>query len=248
MRPLIAVATNPFYSSYADVPLKDMKEESMDYFWLLSRLTEKICMSVRAAGGVPMLLTASNIEDEAASAAARANGFIFAGGEDTDPSYYEMDSMGTIAPNKSRDSFEFMLFRHAFKAHKPILGICRGCQLINIALGGTLHQNLPDVKEAWALHRRSDVMEGYVHDVEVLRPEFFPPHNGRLMKVNSMHHQAIDRLAPELCVTAATEDGLVEGVALPQDGHLVGVQWHPECLSASDAVNADIFAALVRAC
>ena len=248
MRPLIAIATNPFYSSYSDIPLNDMKAEDMDYFWLLSRLTEKISMSVRAAGGVPMLLTASNTEEEVASAAAHADGFLFAGGEDTAPSYYGMDNMGTIAPNEARDSFEFMLFKHAFAAHKPILGICRGCQLINIALGGTLHQNLPDVKENWTLHRRPDVMEGYVHEVEVLRPEFFPLHKGRLMKVNSMHHQAIDKTAPELSVTAATEDGLVEGVALPQYGHLIGVQWHPECLAAADAVNADIFAALVRAC
>mgnify|MGYP003620209782 FL=1 len=248
MRPLIAVATNPFYSSYADIPLQQMEAETMKYFWLPSELTEKICSSIRAAGGLPLLLTAASLDDEIDAAVRGADGFLFAGGEDMAHVYYDLEDRGTISPNPLRDNFETKLFQRAYAENKPILGICRGCQLINVMLGGTLYQNLASVKSEWALHSRSDETKGYVHEAEILMNEYFPLCHERTIKVNSMHHQAIDQVASPLEVTVQTADGLVEGVSMPSDGYLRGVQWHPECLAAADAVNAEIFSSLVRAC
>lgn len=246
MKPLIGIASNPFYNSYADETLSDIENSQLDYFWLLSRLTEKICSSVRSAGGIPLLLMLTEDESETETIASGIDGLILAGGEDITPSFYGEPKNGTIAPNISRDKFEISLLKKTMKHDKPILGICRGNQIINIALGGTLYQNIPDVKPEWVMHKRPDIMKGYVHSVEILKPEFFPLNHGHTMKVNSMHHQAVKNLAPGLEAVAVTSDGLIEGLYMPEYRYLAGVQWHPECLSASDKIQADIFADIVR--
>ena len=244
MKPLIGVPTDPFRSAYENIGLTEMDRDMLGYFWLLERLTEKICYSVRRAGGAPVMLSASDDVSETGELAARCDGFVFAGGDDIDPSFYGESNRGSTAPNEERDRFELALLKAVLKAGKPVLGICRGCQLINVALGGDLHQNLPDLKPEWKLHKRPDVTEGYVHDVDVLMPEYFPSLSGRVMRVNSMHHQVVNHLAPDLEIIAQTRDGLVEGVAMPSS-YVVGVQWHPECLSAADPLQAEIFSRLV---
>lgn len=238
MKPLIGVPTDPFCHEYADIALAEMDEEKLNFCWLLERLTEKICSSVRNAGGVPLLLSSTDDENEMESLAKRLDGFVFAGGDDIAPSFYGETYKGSVSPNYARDRFEIGLLKKIIKEEKPVLGICRGAQIINVALGGTLYQHLPDVNPEWTLHKRPDVMEGCVHDVEFM---------GETIPVNSMHHQAIDKLAPGLEATAKTEDGLVEGVALNGYRHLVGVQWHPECLTAKDPLAARLFSELVNA-
>ena len=247
MRPLIGVPTDPFKHEFADIALPDMDEPRLSYFWLLARLTEKICSSIRNAGGVPMLLSAADRGCEIEALASRLDGFVFAGGSDIDPSFYGEPNRGSISPDLERDTFEESLLIEALKADKPVLGICRGCQLINVALGGTLYQNMPDVKAEWTLHKRSDVVKGYVHDIDILKPELFPKLDGPVMHVNSMHHQAIDRTSDYLAVIARTSDGLTEGVCGEGHRFLLGVQWHPECLAESDPVQAEIFERLVEA-
>jgi len=250
MKPFIGIASNPFYNSYADETLSDIENSQLDYFWLLSRLTEKICSSVRSAGGIPILLMLTEDESETETIASRIDGLILAGGEDITPSFYGEPKNGTISPNLSRDKFEISLLKKTMKHEKPVLGICRGNQIINIALGGTLCQHIPNVKPEWVMHKRPDIMEGYVHSVEILKSDFFPffPSNkGNTMQVNSMHHQAVDILAPGLEPIAVTSDGLIEGLYMPEYRYLAGVQWHPECLSASDKIQAGIFAEIVNA-
>lgn len=247
MKPLIGVPTDPFSRGYANVALENMARESLVYYWLLARLTEKICSSIRAAGGLPVVLSATNDEEEMETILSKIDGFVFAGGNDISPSFYGETDKGSISPNLERDRFEFALLGKAVKNEKPILGICRGCQMINVALGGTLCQHIPDIRPEWILHRRPDVTEGYVHTVEMLKHELFPMQNGGIMKVNSMHHQAVDKPADGLEIIAATTDGLTEGVSMSGYRYLVGVQWHPECLAASDPVQADLFSSLVKA-
>ena len=118
--------------------------------------------------------------------------------------------------------------------------------MLNVILGGTLIQDLPAVDEKWTLHSRSDVMRGYVHEVKILSPWLFPNHSGETMPVNSMHHQAIGRLSKHLQAAAVADGGIIEAVSVPAYKWAVGVQWHPECLAEDDAVQMDIFRALVE--
>lgn len=244
-QPLIGVPTLPFQRRWADMPLDDMGGEELQYFWLLSRLTEKIICAVRAAGGVPLPLTPTEDERETAKLASRLDGFVFAGGHDIAPSFYGEENAGSHAPDLARDHFETALCRAALERDKPLLGICRGCQLLNVVLGGALIQDMPSVDEKWKLHNRPDVTRGYVHDVKILSPWLFPSRNGGAMPVNSMHHQAIGRLSKRLQAAAVTDDGVVEAVSAPAYRWAVGVQWHPECLADDDAVQAEIFRMLV---
>lgn len=245
MRPLIGIPTSPFKHSYSEITPVNIDKEEFDYFWLLSVLTEKIVSCVRAAGGVPLLLTATRDAQEIKAAASKLDGFVFAGGSDIAPAFYGEEDRGTISPYLDRDSFELALCREALEKNRPLLGICRGCQLLNVALGGSLIQDLPDVKDDWGLHRRPDIVRGYVHDVKITVPTLFPNNRGETMKVNSMHHQAVGRLAKQAEAAARTEDGIIEAIWAPAYKYAVGVQWHPECLAEDDGVQADIFRAVV---
>ena len=245
MRPLIGIPTSPFKHSYSEITPVNIDNEEFDYFWLLSVLTEKIVSCVRAAGGVPLLLTATRDAQEIKAAASKLDGFVFAGGSDIAPAFYGEEDRGTISPDLDRDSFELALCREALEKNRPLLGICRGCQLLNVALGGSLIQDLPDVKDDWGLHRRPDIVRGYVHDVKITVPTLFPNNRGETMKVNSMHHQAVGRLAKQAEAAARTEDGIIEAIWAPAYKYAVGVQWHPECLAEDDGVQADIFRAVV---
>ena len=246
MKPIIGIPTLPFRASYSDTELAALDGKELGYYWLLSRLTEKICASVSRAGGVPLLLRATNDAEEISAEAERLDGFVFTGGSDITPSLYGEENHGSISPDTERDMFEFSLMKEALPKNKPMLGICRGCQLMNVVLGGTIYQHLPDVNPEWSLHERPDVMKGYVHEADVVLPEALSLDKKITVKVNSMHHQAIDKLAP-LLTAAAYSGGLTEAVALLSHKYFVGVQWHPECLSEDDEIQAGIFSALVKA-
>ena len=245
-RPLIGVPTLPFQRRWENAALEEIDGEELKYFWLLSRLTSKIISSVRAAGGAPLALTPAEDEREIEKLATKLDGFVFAGGQDIAPSFYGEESRGSRAPDIERDHFETALCRAALERDKPLLGICRGCQLLNVVLGGTLTQDLPSVDEKWTLHSRSDVMRGYVHEVKILSPWLFPNHSCETMPVNSMHHQAIGRLSKHLQAAAVANGGIIEAVSAPAYKWAVGVQWHPECLAEDDAVQMDIFRTLVE--
>jgi len=244
MKPIIGIATDPFRREYADTAIKCVEGESLDYYWLLARLTGKICSSVRNAGGIPVLLSATDDEREMEDIAIRLDGFVFSGGNDISPFLYGETNHGSIAPDVERDMFEFKIMAKVIGLDKPVLGICRGCQMINVVLGGSLYQHIPDINAGWTLHRRPDVMSGYVHAVRILKQGALSFLRSDTMRVNSMHHQAIKDPAPSVEVLAEAE-GLVEGIRAPKHKYVVGVQWHPECLSDADAIQSDIFKSLI---
>ena len=184
--------------------------------------------SVSRAGGIGVVLPLTADDQELEEIARRFDGFLFTGGPDVDPALYghEKESFcGEIC--RERDEMEMKLFRLVFDLDKPILGICRGIQLMNVALGGTLYQDLPSQFPSEINHRvLGKPLARETHEILV---EDLPFGNlPRNLWVNSRHHQAIDRLAPGLKVRARATDGVIEAVYMAEKPQIRAVQWHPE--------------------
>ena len=196
------------------------------------------CESVSAAGGTPVMLARSSDPREIIS---HLDGLVLSGGEDVHPSRYGQQPEATAgAHDLARDEFELDLALEALNQRVPILAICRGCQLINVALGGTLVQDLPpvdgfshaDAEEYRGNHRHLiEVAPGSLLG-EVLAHEL---DGSCRVGVNSYHHQAIDTTGVGLLVTARAPDGTIEAVE-STDGFVLAVQWHPEMYEGVDPV------------
>lgn len=166
---------------------------------------------------------------------------VLQGGIDVSPtSYGEQPRRPEWAGDRTRDDYEIGLLRASIAANKPVLGICRGHQLLNVALGGTLHQDI-ETEVAGALqHRHSELYERNRHELDFVPGSLFHRTFGvQHAVVNSVHHQAIKDLAPDLIVQArSSEDDIIEAVRLPADSDgepwVVGVQWHPEFQDPAD--------------
>jgi putative glutamine amidotransferase len=195
---------------------------------------------VTQAGGLPVLLPP--VEGGAAMVS-RLDGLVLSGGSDVDPARYGAPPHQAAGPfYEARDSAELDLCRHALASGLPLLGICRGLQVINVALGGTLHQHLPDLVGT-DIHGPDDVGYG-THKVSVAADTQLATILGRSeAAVPTHHHQAIDRLGAGLVATAWTDDGVIEAVEFEQTTpFMLAVQWHPE---AGDDLS--LFTALVAA-
>ena len=180
---------------------------------------------VLAAGGTPVILPAV---PGIAGALPRLDGLLLVGGGDLDPNRYGAVPHPRNTPvNPARDDAELSLLREALAQRLPILGICRGLQLLNVALGGTLHQHVPDVVG----HDHHATAEGVFarHDVHLHpRCTLSRALNRTTLDVPSLHHQAIDQLGTGLTACAWSDDGLIEAAELEGHPFAVGVQWHPE--------------------
>ncbi|MFD9213674.1 gamma-glutamyl-gamma-aminobutyrate hydrolase family protein [Streptomyces sp. NPDC087659] len=175
---------------------------------------------VQAAGGIAAMLPPDE-PDRAAAAVARLDGLVVAGGPDVEPVRYGAEPWPrTGPPARERDSWELALIRAALDTGTPLLGICRGMQLLNVALGGTLVQHLDGHVEAVGVFGRHAVtpVEGTLYASLVPAESSVPTY----------HHQAVDRLGDGLVVSAHADDGTVEAVELPEPAWVLGVQWHPE--------------------
>jgi putative glutamine amidotransferase len=202
---------------------------------------------VQEAGATALLLP---IDPAAVEAPSRMldllDGLILAGGADIDPACYGADrDPHTVDTKPERDAFEIALGRAAIERDMPVLGICRGMQLINVALGGTLIQHLPDAY-GHGDHRRSlGSFDNADHDVRVAEGSLGHRATGELChKTYSHHHQGVDVLGTGLVASGwSVLDELVEVVEMPQRRFVLGVQWHPEVDDASPVVAALVAAA-----
>lgn len=180
---------------------------------------------VLEAGGAPVLLP--NLVDAAEQYVNQLDALLFSGGVDLHPSFYQEDPvLGLGEIDDERDAFEVVLYHAARKAGLPILGICRGMQIINVFEGGSLYQHLPNHPEFWGDHAQKALPPNLAHEV-ILEPDTrLAQHHPELrIRVNSYHHQGVKALAPTLQMAATSTDGLVE--AYQGDG-IFAVQWHPE--------------------
>jgi putative glutamine amidotransferase len=204
--------------------------------------------AVLAEGGLPMLAA---VVDAAAATdyVARADALLLSGGADVDPARFGQPphpDLGIVDPE--RDAFEIALYLAAREAGKPVLGVCRGIQLINVAEGGSLHQHLPALGGG-VQHSQADKGGRPHHRVTLaagsrLSAAFGAP----AAFVNTYHHQGLDRLGSGLRPVAHAEDGLVEAVEATSGAWLLGVQWHPEMSYADFPAQRAPFAAFLEAC
>ncbi|HWE66281.1 MAG TPA: gamma-glutamyl-gamma-aminobutyrate hydrolase family protein [Acidimicrobiales bacterium] len=195
-------------------------------------LPESYYELVAAAGGRPILLPPSRTAaagpgSGAAEVIAALDGLVLTGGGDVDPAGYGETPEPTVAGvNPVRDGSERALLAAALQADLPVLAICRGLQVLNVELGGTLHQHLPDVVGT-DLHRKAPLVFGPV-PVATEPGSHAAAVFGATPTVLCSHHQSIDRLGKGLVPTARAADGVIEAVELPESRFVLGVQWHPE--------------------
>lgn len=208
--------------------------------------------AVEAAGGLALILPPQT--DAVEQLVTMIDGLLLTGGADMAPDLYGDADVheATYGVDAERDSFELELFEAAMAQDKPIFGICRGIQVMNVALGGTLVQDLPTQHPGASdvghrQHEQGVVASEPSHRVSALLPDLFPIFDGDELSVNSFHHQAIRDIAPSLDAAATSPDGLVEAVVMRDRRDVFGVQWHPELMFDTHDEHLRPFALLVNA-
>ena len=184
--------------------------------------------AVHAAGGIPVNLTVISDADYAIDVLEKLDGVIMAGGPDISPELYgekKEDFCGVTVP--WLDEFELLLLEHAVDMRIPVLGICRGLQLINVFFGGTLYQDIYTQREDSLKHSGYKKKTDIAHEVTLTSPQLLKIFEKKSLKVNSFHHQAVKTLAPGLTPAAFSPDGYIE--AFEKD-NITAVQWHPEMM------------------
>ena len=245
-RPLIAVTTSEVRQATGVAALTSSDPPRREMVLGLTYIR-----AISAAGGAPVVVPPLDPEQLDAVLDA-ADGVCLTGGPDVHPSAYGAEPDPDLGPTDADlDATELELARSAYERGLPILAICRGSQLLNVALGGTLHQHLPSIAAPppapAVLHRQTDPAHQPTHTVSLLSGSGLAATlETEELRVNSFHHQAVDRLAPGLRASAWAADGTVEGYEAPTRPFLLAVQWHAELL-AHRRPDQRLFEALVAA-
>ncbi|MCG8619469.1 MAG: gamma-glutamyl-gamma-aminobutyrate hydrolase family protein [Desulfobacterales bacterium] len=205
--------------------------------------------AIEQAGGVPYILPFTEDKDIIPQMTAFAQGFVFPGGFDLDPAYFNespLPELGRVDPEL--DVYQLALLDVAMQMGKPILGICRGAQVINVALGGTLFQDIGAQFETQVLdHMQKEIHTGTDHPVDIETDSKLYKKFGPRIMVNSRHHQAVNAPGEDLRITAFSPDGVVEALEhkrLPIDL----IQWHPELMMLGSGTMAPLFDAFIESC
>ena len=210
------------------IALVPQLDEKLDRWWS----NPDYMRGVWRAGAIGIMLPQLETEEDLRAVAESFDGFLFTGGPDIDPVHYgqeKMEQCGSINPK--RDAMELKLMKMVLELDKPVLGICRGLQVLNVALGGTLWQDIPTQCPSELHHQVTEKPHARItHEIEV-DPEFPFGDLPLIQGINSRHHQAIRDLAPGLKVRARATDGVIEAVWMPGKRHVRAVQWHPENFS-----------------
>jgi len=222
-------------------PLYDSEKNS---YWMLPAYMKML----EEAGAIPLMLPLTCNFAELNSIFKICGGFLLTGGQDVSPSLYgEEKSSACGEVNLERDAMDSYILKIAVEKDKPVLGICRGIQLMNAAFGGTLYQDLPSEYGGKVEHHMLPPYNRVAHSVNILRDgALYKILNVEKIGVNSYHHQAIKKLSPAFKAAAVSEDGLVEGIAMENKRFVLGVQWHPEFSYPTDENSRKIIRAFVE--
>ncbi len=239
----------------------DFDDEGQEHSDRSISLSARYQEALISAGALPLTMPATISRDVIAECVRRSDGVLLTGGSDIEPRLYSARLAGpvrktvNITPDSGeRDFRELLVIDEVFRQRKGLLAICRGHQILNIALGGTLVVDIPSQRPGTIEHGRNDDRDQIVHDVRLTPGSLLAKIAGGFkLGVNSTHHQAVARVASALRVTAASDDGMVEGLELKPGGSrwlpfLLSVQFHPERLVDRYPAHAAIFQAFARIC
>lgn len=206
--------------------------------------------SVIQAGGIPIVLPHLVEEEVIAELSSRIDGLLISGGADVDPLLYgeePLPQLGSVMPDRDRTEIAFI--RQALAMDMPVFGICRGAQIVNVAAGGSLYQDVYSQHKGALLHSQRAPRDHLSHYVTAEADSMLHSmiKSDRFL-VNSFHHQAVKRLAPGFRCTAVASDGIVEAYESESHRFVLGVQWHPENLTRKDAIAQRLFRSFVDAC
>ena len=235
------------------------EKKGVEFGDVSTSLSENYPRAVMAGGGLPLILPCTTERVLIAECVRRSDGVLLTGGDDVNPDLYWpavppqlRQTVGHL--DRQRDLRELLVIAEVFRQRKPLLAICRGHQLLNVALGGTLLVDIAAQVPAAINHNRADRKNALVHEAQLTADSLLARINGsQRMGVNSSHHQAVDRVAAPLRVTALGADGVVEGLELRPETkgwlpYLVAVQYHPERLVDRYREHWALFRSLTRAC
>ena len=224
-------------------------------------LSEAYLRALLNSGALPLVMPPARSRELVAECVRRVDGVVLTGGEDIHPRLYvkklpaRLRQTVVLTPDGGeRDKRELRLIDEVFRQRKPLLAVCRGHQILNVALGGTLLTDIRSQRPYALNHRRQDRKSDEVHDVQLTADSMLAKMTGkRSLGVNSTHHQAVDRVADVLRATATSADGIIESMELkpartPLLPFLLSVQFHPERLVHRYAEHRAIFRAFIRAC
>lgn len=209
-----------------------------------------IAKSVERAGGLPVFIPVELDDATLSRLHERLDGVLISGGDDVDPLHYGKERRAVVSPgDEIRDRVEMGLVRWAIKNEKPALGICRGAQVMNVAMGGTLHWDVSEHTGAGRHAFYPDLPTDLLaHEIKIEEDSLLSKIIGKpILKVNSLHHQAVKDVAPGFHAVAHAPDGITEAIELPSHPFALGVQWHPEALPNQPEAQA-VFRAFVKAC
>lgn len=222
-------------------------------------LSENYPRAVSLAGGLPVVLACAPERALVAESVRRCDGVLLTGGDDVNPGLYTRHVPARLrrtvgVPDRPRDLRELLVIAEVLRQRKPLLAICRGQQLLNVALGGSLLVDIAGRLPHAINHNRSDRKGAVVHEVQLTADSLLAKIIGsRKLGVNSSHHQAVDRAADALRVTGRSADGVVEVMELAASAagwlpYLIAVQFHPERLVVAHPEHAEIFRSFILAC
>lgn len=218
-----------------------------------NRMYQRNAAAVASAGGLPVYIPTQMDEPTLRGIYERLDGVLLPGGPDVDPAEYDKPRHFTVTDNRidaARDALELTLARWQYENDRPTFGICRGHQVLNVALGGTLVQDIPDELHTGLAHDQEDGLPRFrlAHDIAIQPQSRLAQILGTTqIQVNSLHHQSIEHAAPGVSVSAVAPDGVVEAIEVPDRQFMMSVQWHPEDLYAGSEAMNRLFTSFVNA-